>query len=80
MTTNHFEVRDVHLGPPVVPFYRFFFGGRVPLLKSTTGKKGTLVLTSLLEDLVISSPHSRTFWGGLQAGTGEHPPGGGGSG
>ena len=27
------------------------FLGRVPLLKSTTEKKGTLVLTSLMEDL-----------------------------
>ena len=31
------------LGPPVVPFYRFFSGGKVPLLKQTTEKKGTLV-------------------------------------
>ena len=42
--TNH------KLGPPVVPFYQLFWG-RVPLLKWTTEKKGTLILTSLLEDL-----------------------------
>ena len=39
------------LGPPVVPFYPFW--GRVPLLKQTTEKKGTLILTSLLEDLAF---------------------------
>ena len=44
------------LGPPIVPFYRLFFGGRVPLLQWTTEKEernktGTLILTSLLENL-----------------------------
>ena len=33
-----------------VPFYRFFFGGRVPILKKDYRKKGTLILTALLED------------------------------
>ena len=37
------------IGPPV-PFHRFFLGGR--LLKETAEKKsGTLILSSLLEDL-----------------------------
>ena len=35
--------------PPVMPFYRLFFRGRVPL------KKGTLILTSLLEERVFFS-------------------------
>ena len=35
----------------LVPFTNSF-GGRVPLLKIDYGKKGTLILTSLLEDLV----------------------------
>ena len=38
------------LGPLVEPFYQLFWG-RVPLLKDYR-KKGTLILTSLLEDLV----------------------------
>ena len=38
------------LGSPVVHFY-FFFGGGFPYKKTT--KKGTLILTSLLEDLVV---------------------------
>ena len=34
------------------------FSGRVPLLEETTEKKaGTLILTSLLEDLVENSGH-----------------------
>ena len=41
--------QKVKLGPPVVPFYPFFWG-RVPLLKETA-EKGTLILTSLLGDL-----------------------------
>ena len=40
------------LGPPArCPFTVSFLVGRVPLLKWTTEKKGTLILTSLLEDL-----------------------------
>ena len=38
------------LGPPVVRFYPFR-GGRAPT-KIVYSKKGTLILTSLLEDLV----------------------------
>ena len=38
------------LGPPEVPFYQHFWG-RVPLRKETTAKRGTLILTSVLEDL-----------------------------
>ena len=44
------ETCEDMLGPPVVPFYPFL--GEGPLLKKTTEKKGTLILTSLLEDLV----------------------------
>ena len=40
------------LGPPVVPFNQLFLG-RVPLLKLTTEQDGTLILTSLLADLVL---------------------------
>ena len=39
------------LGPPVVRFYPFLVG-RVPLLKFDYRKKGTVILTSPLEDLV----------------------------
>ena len=42
-----------YLGPPVVHFVPTFWVGRVPLLKSTTEKRATLILTSLLEDLWI---------------------------
>ena len=44
----------LRLGPPVVPFYRFFFVGGVPLLRKIDYRKrsGTLILTSQLEDLV----------------------------
>ena len=42
----------VLLGPPVVPFYRFFFGGGFPYQNRLPRKVGTLILTSLLEDLV----------------------------
>ena len=38
------------LGPPVVPFYRFFFWEKFPA-KTDYRKKGTLILTCLLEDL-----------------------------
>ena len=41
--------------PSKVPFLTFFFlcgGGGVPLLKWTTEKVGTLIPTSVLEDLV----------------------------
>ena len=41
---------DTLLGPPVVPFYPFL-GEGYPT-KIDYGKKGTLILTSLLEDLV----------------------------
>ena len=34
-----------------MPFYRSFFWGRVPLRKIDHRKKGTLILTSPLEDL-----------------------------
>ena len=37
------------LGPPVVPFYPFLVEGS--LTKKDYRKKGTLILTSLLEDL-----------------------------
>ena len=40
------------LGPPKVPFYRFFFGWEGSPTKIDYRKKGTLLLTSLLEDLV----------------------------
>ena len=40
-----------HLGRPVVPFYPFF--GEGSLTKIDYRKKGTLILTSLLEDLDI---------------------------
>ena len=43
-------------------FYRFFLGGgRVPLLKQTTEKKSTLILTSLLEDLEDYGSGARHF-------------------
>ena len=44
----------VHLGPPAsCPSHQPFLG-RIPVLKQTTDKKrGTLILTSLLEDLVF---------------------------
>ena len=52
----------LYLGPPVVPFYQLFWG-RVPPLEQTTEKKGTLILTSLLEDLddvlYIAQMHSQ---------------------
>ena len=42
------------LGPPVLPFAPSFLVGRIPLLKYTTEKQvGTLILTSLLEDLAV---------------------------
>ena len=34
-----------------MPFYRFFFGGGFPTRIDDSEKKGTLILTSLLEDL-----------------------------
>ena len=40
-----------NLGPPARCPLTPLLVGRVPLRKSTTGKKGTLILTSLLEDL-----------------------------
>ena len=43
------------LAPSLVPFLAPFLVGRVPLLNSTTEKVGTLILSSLLEDL-------GTFW------------------
>ena len=36
---------------PLAPFSTPFLGGRVPRLKSTTEKVGTLILASLQEDL-----------------------------
>ena len=36
----------------MVPTFTVSCGGRVPLLKETTEKMGTLILTSLVEDLV----------------------------
>ena len=50
----------VWLGPPVVPFGTPFVVRRVPLLKKTTEKMDTLILASLLEDLVgrLHSPCS----------------------
>ena len=47
------RIRCFHgiLGPPVVPFYSFFWGGGFPT-KINYRKKGTLILTSLLEDYV----------------------------
>ena len=53
------ECSAMHLRPPVVPLYSFF--GRVPLLKSTTDKQGTLLLTSLLEDLGMNLSPCRTL-------------------
>ena len=46
------------LGPPVVPFYPFLREGSPT--KIDYRKKGTLMLTSLLEDLVKGKPSS--FW------------------
>ena len=52
---------------PAAPFYRFFFflffsPGRAP--KIDYSKRGTLILTSLLEDLGVSSSHKwNTFFG-----------------
>ena len=40
------------LGPPVAPVYRFFFLGGFPY-QNKLQTKGTLILTSLLEDLVL---------------------------
>ena len=42
------------LGRPVVPFDQLFLGS-IPLLEWTTEKKGTLILTFLLEDLANQS-------------------------
>ena len=44
--------RASHLGPPVVPFLTLFLGEGSPA-KIDYRKKGTLILTSLLKDLVI---------------------------
>ena len=42
------------LGPPVVPFYPFW--GEGSPTKIDYSKKGTLIRTSLLEDLVVLFP------------------------
>ena len=46
------------VGPPVVPFYRSFFGGGFHP-KVGYRKKGTLMLTSLLEDLATQTKLQR---------------------
>ena len=46
------------LGHPVVPFSPLFWG-RVPLLNTPQKKKGTLILTSQLEDLEKNPPVGR---------------------
>ena len=47
----------LNLGPPVVPFYPFW--GEGSPTKIDYRKKGTLILSSLVEDLV-------SFWGSLK--------------
>ena len=42
------------LGPPVVPFYPFW--GEGSPIKVDYRQKGTLILTSLLEDLISATP------------------------
>ena len=42
-----------------------FFGGRVPLLKQTTERKATLILSSLLEDLSDIKLYMLA-WGNMQ--------------
>ena len=42
-----------NLGPPVVPFYPFAEEGSPTKIKTIEKKYGTLILTSLLEDLGI---------------------------
>ena len=44
---------QVSLGPPVVPFYQLFWGRFGSPTKIDYRKKGTLILTSLLVDLVV---------------------------
>ena len=48
-----------YIGPPVVPFYRFFFGWEGSPTKVDYRKKGTLIKTSLLEDLVKGARYVR---------------------
>ena len=47
-------IPDMLLGPPLVPFSRFFLG-EGSTTKIDYRKKGTLILTSLLENLGIQS-------------------------
>ena len=48
-----FPHHTCHLGPPVAPFWIYFFWGRLPPTKIDYREKGTLIVTSLLEDLDI---------------------------
>ena len=48
-----------NLGPPVVPFYRFFLGEGSPI-KIDYRKRGPL-FQPLLEDLVTLTPDEATF-------------------
>ena len=48
-----------NLGPPVVPFCPFW--GESSPAKIDYSKKGTLILTSLLEDLVMFTPYQSTL-------------------
>ena len=48
----------VLLGPPVVPFLTHFFGWEGSATKIGYGKQGTLIRTSLLEDLGLSGVRS----------------------
>ena len=50
-----FSIRDLYLGPFLTPF----LVGRVPLLEIDYRKNGTLILTSLLEDLVYAKLEDR---------------------
>ena len=56
----HFFELASGLGPPAAPKTRF--GGRVPRLKRTTDKVGTLVPASLLEDLVTTAFPAFFYW------------------
>ena len=48
------------LGPPVVPFYPFL--GEGSPTKIDYRKEGTLILTSLLEDLAANALHANNFY------------------
>ena len=54
------QTMETHLGPPVVPFYPFF--GEGSPTKIDYRKKGSLILSSLLEDLATVARCLLSFW------------------